>query len=458
MTSTSPAPLPGPRHSRSHSPDHSQGRSRTRRARLGGLLAATLLALGSATLVPSPAGAQATAARSTAAQPAAQRALAAPAPGPLVWSDEFNAASGAGPDTTKWRRDVGGGGWGNNERQYYTAGNENIAHDGAGNLVITARKGNPAGLGCWYGSCEYTSGKLTTAATFTRAYGRFEARMKLPRGKGMWPAFWMLGTGGAQWPANGEIDIMENVGSVPGQVLGSLHGPGYSGGNPLSGSYNLPAGQAFADAFHTFTVDWEPGAVTWYVDGVQYSRKTPADTRGNPWVYDHPFFMILNLAVGGNWPGSPDASTTFPQQLTVDYVRVYAPPSGGGRTGQITGIGGKCVDVAAASTANGTPIQLYDCNGTTAQQWTLGTDGTVRALGKCLDVTAASTADGAQIQLYDCNGTTAQRWTYNAATRDLVNPAANKCLDATGQSSANGTRLQIWTCTGTANQKWNAPT
>ncbi|WP_440065817.1 ricin-type beta-trefoil lectin domain protein [Streptosporangium sp. OZ121] len=458
MISTSPVPLPGPRPSRSHSQGRSQGRSRTRRARLGGLLAATLLALGSATLVPSPAGAQATAARSTAAQPAAQRALAAPAPGPLVWSDEFNAASGTGPDTTKWRRDVGGGGWGNNERQYYTDGNGNIAHDGAGNLVITARKGNPAGLGCWYGSCEYTSGKLTTAATFTRAYGRFEARMKLPRGKGMWPAFWMLGTGGAQWPANGEIDIMENVGSVPGQVLGSLHGPGYFGANPLSGSYNLPAGQAFADAFHTFTVDWEPGAVTWYVDGVQYSRKTPADTRGNPWVYDHPFFMILNLAVGGNWPGSPDASTTFPQQLTVDYVRVYAPPSGGGRTGQITGIGGKCVDVAAASTANGTPIQLYDCNGTGAQQWTLGTDGTVRALGKCLDVTAASTANGAQIQLYDCNGTTAQRWTYNAATRDLVNPAANKCLDATGQSSANGTRLQIWTCTGTANQKWNAPT
>ncbi|MEU8383379.1 family 16 glycosylhydrolase, partial [Streptosporangium sp. NPDC048865] len=398
MISTSPAHLTGPHPAPS--------RPRTRLGRIGGLLAATILALGSATLVPSQAGAQAGAVQSAAQNTArSTAALAAPAPGPLVWSDEFNAASGTGPDTTKWRRDVGGGGWGNNERQYYTDGNGNIAHDGAGNLVITARKGNPAGLGCWYGSCEYTSGKLTTAATFTRAYGRFEARMKLPRGKGMWPAFWMLGTGGAQWPANGEIDIMENVGSVPGQVLGSLHGPGYFGANPLSGSYNLPAGQAFADAFHTFAVDWEPGAVTWYVDGVQYSRKTPADTRGNPWVYDHPFFMILNLAVGGNWPGSPDASTTFPQQLTVDYVRVYAPPNGGGgRTGQITGIGGKCVDVAGASSANGTPVQLYDCNGTAAQQWTLGTDGTVRALGKCLDVTAASTANGAQIQLYDCNG------------------------------------------------------
>ncbi|MGC5015400.1 ricin-type beta-trefoil lectin domain protein [Streptosporangium sp. DT93] len=447
MDATRPSPRP-PRRRRVSLP-----------AALGGAFTALLLAVAGMAAVPAAtadtqAGAQ-TGARAGTAHATALTSAAAP--GPLVWSDEFNAAAGTGADASKWRHDVGGGGWGNNERQYYTTGTQNTAHDGAGNLVITARKGNPSGHGCWYGSCEYTSGKLTTAATFTRAYGRFEARMKLPRGRGMWPAFWMLGTGGAPWPSNGEIDIMENVGTVPGQVLGSLHGPGYSGGSPLSGSYDLPAGQAFADAFHTFTVDWEPGSVTWYVDGVQYSRKTPADTRGNPWVYDHPFFMILNLAVGGNWPGSPDASTTFPQQLTVDYVRVYAQGGGtGGRTGQITGIAGKCVDVAAASSANGTPVQLYDCNGTGAQQWTIGTDGTIRALGKCLDVTAASTADGAQIQLYDCNGTAAQRWVYSGA-RDLVNPAANKCLDATGQSSANGTRLQIWTCGGTANQKWNIP-
>ncbi|MFI6454180.1 ricin-type beta-trefoil lectin domain protein [Streptosporangium amethystogenes] len=446
MISTSPRPLP--------EPPGGARRPRTPLARVGGLLAALLLT--SAALVPSAAGAQTTAVQSNTTQTIAQVAAA---PGPLVWSDEFDAAAGTGPDTTKWRRDVGGGGFGNNERQYYTAGNENIAHDGAGNLVITARKGNPAGYGCWYGSCEYTSGKLTTAATFTRAYGRFEARMKLPRGKGMWPAFWMLGDniGSVDWPASGEIDIMENVGSVPGQVLGSLHGPGYSGGSPLSGSYTLPGGQAFADAFHTFAVDWEPGSVTWYVDGIQYSRKTPADTRGNPWVYDHPFFMILNLAVGGNWPGSPDASTTFPQQLTIDYVRVYAQGGGsGGRTGQITGIGGKCVDVNAANTANGTAIQLYDCNGTGAQQWTIGTDGTIRALGKCMDVTAAGTANGTQIQLYDCNGTGAQQWVYTAA-HDIVNPAAGKCLDATSQSSANNTRLQIWDCSGNPNQKWTAP-
>lgn len=173
--------------------------------------------------------------------------------------------------------------------------------------------------------------------------------------------------------------------------------------------------------------------------------------------------MILNVAVGGNWPGSPDASTSFPQQMVIDYVRVYDQGSGGGdngggsgATGAITGIGGMCVDVAGAGTADGTPIQLHHCNGGPAQSWTMGADGTVRALGKCLDVSGAGTADGTPVQLWDCNGTAAQQWVYTEA-RDLVNPNADKCLDATGNSSADGTRLQIWTCAGTANQKWNAP-
>jgi hypothetical protein len=136
---------------------------------------------------------------------------------------------------------------------------------------------------------------------------------------------------------------------------------------------------------------------------------------------------------------------------------VIAPASGADPTGPITGIGGKCIDIAGANSANGTAVQLYDCNGTSAQQWTVGSDGTLRALGKCMDITAAGTADGTQIQLYDCNGTNAQKWTVSAA-HDIVNPATNKCLDATGNSSANGTRLQIWTCTGGANQKWTTPT
>jgi len=373
--------------------------------------------------------------------------------GPLVFSDEFDGAAGTAPDGSKWRHDIGGSGWGNNELQYYTNRADNVAHNGAGQLAITARRNNPAGYSCWYGTCQYTSGKLTTAATFTQTYGRIEARIKVPRGQGMWPAFWMLGNdiGSVGWPASGEIDVMENVGHELSTVHGTLHGPGYSGSGGLTGSYTLPGGQAFADAFHTFTVDWEPGAITWYVDGVQFSRKTPSDTRGNRWVFDHPFYLIMNLAVGGNWPGPPNSSTVFPQQLLIDWVRVYAYSSGG--AGQITGLAGKCVDVAGAGTANGTTVQLYTCNGTGAQRWTRSGE-TFQALGKCLDVSGGSTADGARVQLWDCNGTGAQRWVYTAA-RDLVNPQANKCLDVTGNNSADATPLQLWSCHGGANQKWN---
>ncbi|MEU4231948.1 family 16 glycosylhydrolase [Nonomuraea sp. NPDC026600] len=380
-------------------------------------------------------------------------ANAAPAPGPLVWSDEFNGSAGSAVDQSKWRFDIGGSGWGNNEQQYYTNSTRNAAMDGAGNLAITARRENPSNYQCHYGTCQYTSARLLTSATFTRAYGRFEARMKLPRGQGIWPAFWMLGNdiGSVGWPNSGEVDIMENIGREPSTVHGTIHGPGYSGSAGIGAPYSIAG--AFADAFHTFAVDWSPNLIIWYVDGVEYQRRTPASLSGNRWVFDHPFFMIMNVAVGGYWPGYPDSSTTFPQTLTVDYVRVYAPPTSGSG-GQITGIGGKCVDVASADTANGTAIQLYDCNSTAAQSWTWNSDGSVRALGKCMDVSGGSTANGAQVQLYDCNGSGAQGWTYNSGTGQIVNPQANKCLDATGASSANGTRLQIWDCSGGANQRW----
>ncbi|MET9249668.1 RICIN domain-containing protein [Nonomuraea sp. NPDC003709] len=378
---------------------------------------------------------------------------AAPAPGPLVWSDEFNAAAGSAVDQSKWRFDIGGSGWGNNEQQYYTDSTRNAAMDGVGNLVITARRENPANYQCHYGTCQYTSARLLTAATFTRAYGRFEARMKLPRGQGIWPAFWMLGDniGPVGWPGSGEIDIMENIGREPSTVHGTIHGPGYSGSGGIGAPYSI--GGVFADAFHTFAVDWSPNLIIWYVDGVEYQRRTPADLGGNRWVFDHPFFMIMNVAVGGYWPGYPDGTTTFPQTMSVDYVRVYAPPTSGSG-GRITGIGGKCVDVAGAATANGTAVQLYDCNNTAAQSWTWNADGSVRALGKCMDITDGATANGAKVQLYDCNGTGAQRWTYDSGTGRIVNPQSGRCLDATGASSANGTRLQIWDCAGSANQKW----
>ncbi|MFJ1541240.1 ricin-type beta-trefoil lectin domain protein [Micromonospora chalcea] len=392
----------------------------------------------------------------TAALTVVPHSPAIAAPGAVTWSDDFNGPAGAAPDASKWRYDIGGGGWGNNELQYYTNSTRNAALDGNGNLVITARRENPSGYSCWYGSCQYTSARLLTNGTFAQAYGRFEARIKVPRGQGLWPAFWMLGNdiGTNPWPGSGEIDIMENVGYAPSTVWGTLHGPGYSGGSGVGASTSLPGGQALADAFHTFAVDWAPDSITWYLDGVAYSRKTPADIGGNRWVFDHPFFMIMNVAVGGNWPGSPDGSTTFPQTMTIDYVRVHAWDNGGGGAGgQIIGYGNKCVDVASANTANGTPVQLWTCNGTAAQRWSWNADGSVRALGKCLDVAAGSTASGAKVQLYDCNGTGAQKWVFSAAG-DIVNPQANKCLDATGPSSADGTRLQIWDCTGAANQKW----
>ena len=384
------------------------------------------------------------------AEPSARTAAAAA----VTFADEFDGPAGAAVDGGKWQIETGDN-VANHERQFYTAGNRNAALDGQGHLVITARRENPDNYQCWYGRCEYTSARLNTAGRFTTTYGRVEARMKIPRGQGIWPAFWMLGNdiGQVGWPNSGEIDIMENVGFEPSTVHGTLHGPGYSGSGGIGAGYTLPGGQVFADAFHTFTVDWSPNAITWSVDGTVYQRRTPADLGGRQWVFDKPFFLILNLAVGGYWPGDPDGSTVFPQQLLVDYVRVSTDTAQPGGGGPITGIGNKCVDVAGANSANGMAVQLYDCNGSAAQQWNVGADGTIRALGKCLDVASGGTADGTPVQLWECNGSAAQQWAVPAA-RDIVNPQANKCLDATGNSSANGTRLQIWTCTGSANQKW----
>jgi beta-glucanase (GH16 family) len=392
------------------------------------------------------------------ASPAKNNTALAAAPAPsgdvgiaaTTFADEFNAPAGTPVDGSKWNMETGDN-VNNHERQYYTNSTSNAVHDGQGNLVITARRENPGNYNCWYGRCEYTSARLNTSGKFSQTYGTFETRLKMSRGQGMWPAFWMLG--GGNWPTDGEIDVMENVGFEPNTVHGTLHGPGYSGAGGIGAGYSI--GSPFADGFHTFRVEWSPNKIVWKVDGNTYQTRTPADLNGNRWVYDHPFFVILNLAVGGYWPGDPNSSTPMPNTLTVDYVHVTNDQSGGGGGGggRITGLGGKCVDVAGASSANGTPVQLYDCNGTAAQQWSVNADGTIRALGKCLDATGGGTADGTTIQLYDCNGSGAQRWRVEAA-KDIANVAANKCLDATGNSSANGTRLQIWTCTGAASQKW----
>jgi beta-glucanase (GH16 family) len=237
--------------------------------------------------------------------------------GALTWSDEFDGAAGSAPDPATWNLETGAGGWGNNELQTYTTSRENSALDGNGNLVITARQDGNGG---------YTSARLTTQGKVQPKYGHLEARIKIPRGQGIWPAFWMLGGqigNGVPWPDSGEIDIMENVGYEPHMVHGTLHGPGYSGGAGIGAAYTHPQGWSFADDFHVFAIDWEPGRISWSVDGNVYQTRTTADTGGNQWVFDQPFFFLLNVAVGGNWPGYPDGTTQFPQQMVVDYVRVY---------------------------------------------------------------------------------------------------------------------------------------
>ena len=256
-------------------------------------------------------------------------------PWKLLWSDEFAGPRDALPDTARWKFEVGGGGWGNRERQFYTSGPSNASLDGNGALLIAARKTTPLqarDLLCWYGDCGYTSARLQTSETFTFTYGRVEARMRLPQGQGLWPAFWMLGADirSIPWPGNGEIDIMENVGKDPETVVGTIHGPGYSGGKGIGLRYFQPEGKAFHEAFHVYAVDWRPDEIRWSVDQTTYFTATPAllpsDTR---WVFDHPFFILLNVAVGGPWPGDPDDTTVFPQIMTVDYVRVYEANSAG---------------------------------------------------------------------------------------------------------------------------------
>jgi beta-glucanase (GH16 family) len=241
----------------------------------------------------------------------------------LVWSDEFNGANGYLPDSSKWVMEIGGGGWGNHELESYTNRPVN-AQVQKGKLVITAKKETFKGSDGI--TRPYTSARLKTAGLFEQKYGRFEARIKVPRGQGMWPAFWMLGNniGTTGWPECGEIDIMENIGKEPSVVHGTIHGPGYSGANGLGESFTLPSGK-FANNFHIFAIEWEPSAIRFYVDKMLYETRTPADLPAETtWVYDHPFFILLNVAVGGDWPGNPDRTTVFPQRMLVDYVRVYA--------------------------------------------------------------------------------------------------------------------------------------
>ena len=233
----------------------------------------------------------------------------------VAWRDEFEGDAGTRPDPTRWTYDLGASGWGNAELQEYTDAASNAALDGRGNLAIVAR----------YDSGRYTSARLKTQDRYTQRYGRIEARIRLPQGRGIWPAYWMLGADIDEvgWPMSGEIDVMENVGHEPSVIHGSVHGPGSSGAYNLTAARSLRQG-AWHEGFHVFAAEWAPGSVAFSVDGAEYARFRPADLpAGGQWVFDHPFFLLLNIAIGGNWPGDPDGSTRFPQTMLVDYVRLY---------------------------------------------------------------------------------------------------------------------------------------
>lgn len=253
----------------------------------------------------------------------------------LRWSDEFDAAAGTPADPRYWTYETGGWGWGNDELQYYTDSTDNAAHDGEGNMVITTRAVEDpaaAGLECWYGDCEYTSARLVTEDKLEVTHGRIEARAQMPDGEaGIWPAIWSLGNDFREvgWPRTGEIDIMEFVGKLPEEIFGTIHGPGYSGGQAYGNTYDF--GENLGGQWLTFSVEWEEGEIRWYVqrDGgeeILFHTATPEDVAPSDWVYEHPFFLIMNMAVGGNFGGPLADTLTFPQELKVDYIRVFQGP------------------------------------------------------------------------------------------------------------------------------------
>jgi beta-glucanase (GH16 family) len=236
----------------------------------------------------------------------------------LVWSDEFDGSAGESPDPAKWTYDIGTGqnGWGNSELEYYTNRPTNVSLDGNSNLMITAKSE-------LYSGSAFTSARIKTSGLFEQTYGRFEARIKTPWGPGIWPAFWILASNvdSVGWPQCGEIDILELRGQKPNMMNGTVHGPGYSGAGGITKTFALQNNRFDVD-FHVFAVEWGKDYIDFFVDNTLYHQITPANITGN-WVFDHPFYIIMNVAVGGNYLGFPTPQTPFPQTMFVDYVKVY---------------------------------------------------------------------------------------------------------------------------------------
>jgi hypothetical protein len=425
------------------------------------------------------------AAASSASAIAAPAANAAPAvaaaaatvPGPpsgwsTVFSDDFNGSSGSGIDS-QWMYDTGAGSsFGTGEIETMTNSTSNVHLDGNGNLDVTA-------LGS---GSSWTSGRVqtTSANVGAPAGGQLEVTASIEQpsgGLGYWPAFWMLGPG--QWPENGEIDIMEDVNSLS-ELSGTVH-CGVDPGGPCNEPNGIGSGlrgcSGCQSGYHTYTMilnrtNTSAESITFYLDGSAYFTATEAQVGTATWqaAFDHNLSIILDLAMGGAYPNgvcnctTPTSSTASGGTMSVAYVAAYSTSSSGGggggggtgTTGPITGYQGLCVDVRGANSANFTPVQVYTCNSTNAQQWTVVQAGsTLQALGKCMDINGGGTANGTTVDLYTCNNTGAQVF-IPQSNGSLYNPQSNKCLDDTG-NGGSGTQLQIWDCSGNANEQWHLP-
>jgi hypothetical protein len=395
-------------------------------------------------------------------------------PGPpsgwsTVFSDDFSGAAGSGIDS-QWMYDTGpGSNFGTGEIETMTNSTSNVHQDGNGNLDITA-------LGS---GSSWTSGRVqtTSANVGAPAGGELEVTASIDQpsgGLGYWPAFWMLGPG--QWPENGEIDIMEDVNSLS-ELSGTIHcgtDPGGPCNEPNGIGSGLRACGGCQSGYHTYTMilnrtNTSAESITFYLDGSEYFSVSESQVGTATWqaAFDHNLSIILDLAMGGAYPNgvcgctSPTSSTASGGTMSVAYVAAYSTSGGGttspgGTTGPITGYQGLCVDVRGASSTDFTPVQVYTCNGTNAQQWTVVQAGsTLQALGKCMDINGGGTANGTTVDLYDCNNTGAQVF-IPQSNGELYNPQSGKCLDDTGYGGS-GTQLQIWACADTANQQWSLP-
>ena len=367
-----------------------------------------------------------------------------------------------------------GSNFGTGEIETMTNSASNVHLDGNGNLDITA-------LGS---GSSWTSGRIqtTSANVGAPAGGELEVTASIQQpsgGLGYGPAFWMLGPG--QWPENGEIDIMEDVNSLS-EVAGTIH-CGVDPAGPCSEPNGISSGLTSCggcqSGYHTYTMvlnrtNTANESITFYLDGNQYFSVSESQVGAATWqaAFDHNLSIILDLAMGGGFPNgvcgctTPTSSTTSGGTMSVAYVAAYSTSgsssgggtggTGGSGTGPVTGYDGLCVDVRGANSANFTPVQVYTCNGTSAQQWTVVQAGsTLHALGKCMDINGGGTADGTTVDLYDCNNTAAQVF-IPQSNGALYNPQSGKCLDDTGYGGS-GTQLQIWDCTGNANQQWQLP-